>query len=285
MMTIFSSAGCPFAQRTRALLALLEQPFEHREVDLQNRDPELLVLSPTGKVPFLVDDEFRLFESGVINDYLAEKLGFETAYPDDIELRALHRLAMRRWDDVIVPAFYRSLKRPEILDDELRVALSRELEFLSTVVSRTDGEVANLMGLHLATHWTRMDWLRELTPLTVLLILGLGWIWLPWHWFAGVVAVFGAIVVGTGKIDQLKLPFVVNNADIQVGDLLVTSGLGGAFPSGYPVAIVESVTRIPQEPYADVTARPSASLGQVREVLLIFSAPDPDVDVETTSDD
>ena len=91
------------------------------------------------------------------------------------------------------------------------------------------------------------------------------------------------IVVGTGKIDQLKLPFVVNNADIQVGDLLVTSGLGGAFPSGYPVAIVDSVTRIPHEPYADVTARPSASLGQVREVLLIFSAPGPDVGA--TADD
>ncbi len=80
------------------------------------------------------------------------------------------------------------------------------------------------------------------------------------------------IVVGTGKIDQLKLPFVVNNADIRVGDLLVTSGLGGAFPAGYPVAIVESVTRLPHEPYADVTATPAASLGQVREVMLIFSA-------------
>jgi len=79
------------------------------------------------------------------------------------------------------------------------------------------------------------------------------------------------IVVGTGKIDMLELPFVVNNADIRVGDLLVTSGLGGAFPAGYPVAIVESVTRIPQEPYADVTATPAASLGQVREVMLIFS--------------
>jgi rod shape-determining protein MreC len=80
------------------------------------------------------------------------------------------------------------------------------------------------------------------------------------------------IVVGTGKIDQLELPFVVNNADIRVGDLLVTSGLGGAFPAGYPVAIVETVTRIPQNPYADVTAKPAASLGQVREVMLIFSA-------------
>ncbi len=40
------------------------------------------------------------------------------------------------------------------------------------------------------------------------------------------------IVVGTGEIDRLSLPFVVNNADIQVGDLLVTSGLGGMFPAG-----------------------------------------------------
>ncbi len=80
------------------------------------------------------------------------------------------------------------------------------------------------------------------------------------------------IVVGTGTIDSLSLPFIVNNADIRVGDLLVTSGLGGTFPSGYPVAIVDSVTRIPQEPYANVTAKPAASLGEVREVMLIFSA-------------
>ncbi|MCP4299909.1 MAG: rod shape-determining protein MreC [Gammaproteobacteria bacterium] len=89
------------------------------------------------------------------------------------------------------------------------------------------------------------------------------------------------IVVGTGTIDRLELPFVVNNADIRSGDLLVTSGLGGRFPSGYPVAIVESVTRIPHEPYADVTARPSASLGQVREVLLVFS----EATQEATTDD
>lgn len=81
------------------------------------------------------------------------------------------------------------------------------------------------------------------------------------------------IAVGTGEIDQLDLPFLPNNADIQAGDLLVTSGLGGAFPAGYPVAIVEHVTRLPQEPFADVTATPSAALDQVREVMLIWSAP------------
>ena len=87
------------------------------------------------------------------------------------------------------------------------------------------------------------------------------------------------IVVGTGIIDSLDLPFIVNNGDIRVGDLLVTSGLGGAFPAGYPVAIVETITRIPHEPYADVTAKPTASLGQVREIMLIFPprAPSPEV--------
>jgi len=81
------------------------------------------------------------------------------------------------------------------------------------------------------------------------------------------------IAVGTGEIDRLDLPFLPNNADIRAGDLLVTSGLGGAFPAGYPVAVVASVTRIPQEPFADVTATPSAALDQVREVMLIWSAP------------
>ena len=80
------------------------------------------------------------------------------------------------------------------------------------------------------------------------------------------------IAKGTGELDRLDLPFLPTNADIEVGDLLVTSGLGGAFPAGYPVAVVTTVNRIPQAPFADVTARPAAALDQVREVMLIWSA-------------
>ena len=80
------------------------------------------------------------------------------------------------------------------------------------------------------------------------------------------------VAFGTGDYDRLDLPFLANSADIRPGDLLVTSGLGGAFPSGYPVAIVENVTRVPQEPFADVTARPAAALDQVREVMLIWTS-------------
>ena len=79
------------------------------------------------------------------------------------------------------------------------------------------------------------------------------------------------IAVGTGEFNRLDLPFLPNNADVVEGDLLVTSGLGGAFPAGYPVALVDSVTRIPQEPFAAVSAEPSAKLNQVREIMLIWS--------------
>ncbi len=78
------------------------------------------------------------------------------------------------------------------------------------------------------------------------------------------------IAFGTGEYNRLSLPFLANNADIETGDLLVTSGLGGAFPSGYPVAVVDSVTRLPQEPFAEVSATPAAALDQVREVMLIW---------------
>jgi len=92
------------------------------------------------------------------------------------------------------------------------------------------------------------------------------------------------IANGTGEFDRLDLPFLPNNADIRPGDVLVTSGLGGAFPAGYPVAIVGSVNRIPQAPFADITAIPSAALDQVREVLLIWSA-DVAAGTEDTTDD
>jgi rod shape-determining protein MreC len=92
------------------------------------------------------------------------------------------------------------------------------------------------------------------------------------------------VALGTGKYDLLILPFVSNSADIEVDDQLVTSGLGGEFPNGYPVATVISVIRNPQEPFAEVTARPIANLDQVRELMLIWNDAG-DTDVGAIQDD
>lgn len=87
------------------------------------------------------------------------------------------------------------------------------------------------------------------------------------------------IAVGTGDHSQLSLPFLPNNADIRTGDLLITSGLGGSFPPGYPVATVNQVTRDPGSPFAVVQARPAAALNRNREVMLIWSSPTVDTAV------
>lgn len=103
------------------------------------------------------------------------------------------------------------------------------------------------------------------------------------------------IALGTGLINQLELPHLPNNADIEPGDLLTTSGLGGLFPSGYPVAEVTEVKREQGQPFASVTASTTAHLDRIREVLLVWTlspesalqdsaAPDQPVDekLETT---
>lgn len=81
-----------------------------------------------------------------------------------------------------------------------------------------------------------------------------------------------AIALGTGEADRLEIPHVPNNADITVGDLLVTSGLGQRFPAGYPVARIADVQKDPTQPYSQVIATPTAELERVREVLLVWPA-------------
>jgi rod shape-determining protein MreC len=80
-----------------------------------------------------------------------------------------------------------------------------------------------------------------------------------------------AIAVGTSLGTLLELAYVPNNADLAKGDLLVTSGLGGRFPPGYPVGRVISVEIDPVSPFARVLAEPSASMLRSREVLLLWS--------------
>ena len=84
------------------------------------------------------------------------------------------------------------------------------------------------------------------------------------------------IAQGTGHAETLTLPFLPNNADIEVGDLLVSSGLGGRYPPDYPVAKVRSVRHRPGGEFLDVAAAPTAELDRGREALLVWSPPEPD---------
>ncbi|MGH8149344.1 MAG: rod shape-determining protein MreC [Steroidobacteraceae bacterium] len=78
------------------------------------------------------------------------------------------------------------------------------------------------------------------------------------------------IAVGTGDRDSLALPYLPINSDVKAGDLLVTSGLGGVFPQGYPVARITSVRHDAVSPLAQIRARPLAGLDRLHEVMLVW---------------
>src|SRR3984957_6052345 len=81
------------------------------------------------------------------------------------------------------------------------------------------------------------------------------------------------IAVGTGDMTRLKLPYLSTSADVIAGDLLVTSGLGGGFPAGYPVGTITEVKRDPAQSLAEVEVRPAAGRDRSREVMFVWMKP------------
>ena len=72
-----------------------------------------------------------------------------------------------------------------------------------------------------------------------------------------------------GKLESCALKFVSYYADIQEGDLLVTSGLDGIYPKGLPVATVVKVTKREANAFQTVIARPVVGLSQLEEALVL----------------
>lgn len=93
---------------------------------------------------------------------------------------------------------------------------------------------------------------------------------------------FRAIVTGIGATDKLELNPLSTSTDIRMGDLLVTSGLGGRYPPNYPVARVIKVEPDPSRAHLKVSVEPLARIEQIREVLLITPR-DPQLDTSGTN--
>lgn len=78
------------------------------------------------------------------------------------------------------------------------------------------------------------------------------------------------IAQGTGERSSLQLALLPLSTDIQPGDQLVTSGLDGRFPEGYPVAEISTVTIDQQRAKILVKTRTTAALEQLHSVLLLW---------------
>lgn len=78
------------------------------------------------------------------------------------------------------------------------------------------------------------------------------------------------VLFGTGVRNKLSLPYLTADADISIGDVLISSGMGGRFPTGYPVATVTEIKQEPSDEFLTINTLPVTQLDHGREVLLIW---------------
>ncbi len=78
------------------------------------------------------------------------------------------------------------------------------------------------------------------------------------------------IVIGQGNLEKLILTNIPESVDVHVGDLLVSSGLGGRYPQGYPVGVVNTIRRNVGDQFIKIEVLPSAQLDRSQDVLLTW---------------
>ncbi|MFT5837839.1 MAG: rod shape-determining protein MreC [Flavobacteriales bacterium] len=91
------------------------------------------------------------------------------------------------------------------------------------------------------------------------------------------------IVTGSGSLNELLIQHVAHSSDLEIGDVLLSSGLGNVFPEGYPVATITSIIRDESRPFSQVRAKPVAQLDRLKYLLLLWSERTLDESPETES--
>jgi rod shape-determining protein MreC len=83
-----------------------------------------------------------------------------------------------------------------------------------------------------------------------------------------------SVAYGRGKSGALELRFTAPNADIQVGDIVVTSGLDGVYPAGLAVARVTQVENSAGGSFGGVICQPLAGISNNTQLLILMSTPE-----------
>jgi RNA polymerase-associated protein len=94
MMTLYSGSTDPYSHRCRIVLFEKDMDFEVIDVDMHNKPEEIASISPSGKMPVLVERDLILTESNIINEYIDERFPHPQLMPPDPVMRARARLVL-----------------------------------------------------------------------------------------------------------------------------------------------------------------------------------------------
>lgn len=128
---LYSAAVCPFAQRTRILLHEKGLDYQTHEINLKNKPADFLKISPHGKVPVLLYQGDRIWESAIINEYIEEVFPSPALMPTTPGLRALTRIWIDFANTRFTTAFYKLLLAQEpTAQTEWKEEMTQHLRFI-----------------------------------------------------------------------------------------------------------------------------------------------------------
>jgi len=246
---MFADARFDYLSQVRYYSALLVTPL-HFIADLPGRAADG-ALGQFQSRSRLLEENARLQEELLLQQYQLQKLEHLTA-----ENRRLNELlnASSVVDEVVVRAQLTGESPDPFVKRVLINKGSVDGVYIGQPVIDADGLMGQVVEVEPLTSW-------------VLLITD------PQHAVPVQVNRNGLRAIASGTRDSLHflvLNNIQNNADIEAGDVLVTSGLGDRFPAGYPVGVVSRVLRDPGKPFADVLVEPTARIDRSRNLLLVF---------------
>ncbi len=156
MMTLYSGSTCPYSHRCRIVLFEKDMDFEIIDVDMHNKPEEVASISPSGKMPVLVERDLVLTESNIINEYIDERFPHPQLMPPDPVMRARARLVLFNFEQDLfshVNTLEHSLgkgsdkARQEIRDSlsQLTPILTRQKYLMNDEFSMLDVAIAPLL--------------------------------------------------------------------------------------------------------------------------------------------
>ena len=157
---LYVSVYSPFAQRVLAVADRLNIKLERDEIDLDNKPDDFLRRSPTGEVPLFYTEDRLLYGSDVIAGWLAERAGWEKAWPGDPYWAWRQRLVVQQWDRVIVPLFRTGLEdNRELMEN--RDSFLGELDWFEDLIRRSAPPTDSMLGLCVGPFWQRFRWYEQ----------------------------------------------------------------------------------------------------------------------------
>jgi len=150
-VTLYTTEVCPYAQRTRIVLGEKGIAHEQVEIDLDDKPDWFADLTPANRVPVIRHDDFVLWESATVNEYLDASFPGVALQPADERGRAVMRNEIRYFDSVFLSTFYKLLfEQNTAVQDELRAQVVDGFEFMEGRLALIQGDGPYWLGAEMS---------------------------------------------------------------------------------------------------------------------------------------